>query len=90
MTFKDIERKALRLGATDVKRANTKNHKYFVIYNGKKINFGHKDYEDFTQHNDPVRRERYRARASKIKNKHNQLTYKLKTSPNFWAYNLLW
>ena len=56
----------------------------------KKVNFGHKDYQDFRQHKDPERRRRYLARAKGIKNKKGQLTYKLKTSPNYWSYHFLW
>ena len=42
--------KAINLGATDLGYSKTKNKKYFVIYNNKRINFGQKGYEDFTTH----------------------------------------
>jgi len=65
----------------------------------KKIGFGHKDYSHFKDkigyykskdHNDKERRDRYRARASKIKDKQGNLTYKDKNTSNYWAYNKLW
>lgn len=56
----------------------------------KKINFGHKDYKDFRQHADKERRRRYLLRAKGIKNKKGQLTYKLKTSANYWSVKYLW
>jgi hypothetical protein len=75
----------LHLAVQDV---NTK--KKYVIYQSKEIHFGDNRYEDYTMHKDIARRRRYRARASKIKDKQGRLTYKLKSSPNFWAFNLLW
>ena len=78
--MESLRSKAIKLGATDLKQSERKNKKYAVMYNNKWIHFGHPDYEDYTIHKDPERRKRYRARASKIKNKDGQLTYKLKTS----------
>ena len=85
----NLKQKALKLGATTFGRSNRKYKKYYVIYKNKKI-LGDNRYEDFTMHKDIARRRRYRARASKIKDKQGRLTYKLKSSPNFWAFNLLW
>ena len=86
--------KAFKLGATEFGTSNAKNKKYYVIYRGKRINFGAKNMSDFTIHKDKERRDRYRARHHarhmKIKNKQGQLVYKLKTSPSFWSLNLLW
>jgi hypothetical protein len=65
----------------------------------KKIGFGHKDYSHFKDkigyykskdHNDKKRRDRYRARASKIKDKDGKFTYLDKNTSNYWAYNKLW
>lgn len=85
-----IKEKALKLGATDFGKSNVGYKKFYVIYNGKKINFGDRRYEDFTIHNDLLRRARYRARASQIRNKKGELTYNNKNYPNYWAYHLLW
>ena len=45
-----LQKKALTLGATDFGYSKAKNKKYYVIYNGRRINFGQKGYEDFTKH----------------------------------------
>jgi hypothetical protein len=84
--------------------SNAKNKKYAVYVldkNNKKklINFGDNRYEQFKDkigyysnldHNDNKRRENYLKRAKGIKNKQNELTYKLKYSPNYWSVNYLW
>jgi len=64
--------------------------KYMVtLKNGNKINFGDQRYEDYLQHQDWKRRIRYRRRASKIRDKEGELTYKDPNSANFWSYHLL-
>ena len=78
-------------------------HKYkvYVKKNNKihLIGFGHKDYQHYKDklgyykrqnHLDKKRRDRYRTRASKIRNKKGQLTYRNKNYANFWAYHYLW
>ena len=67
---------------------------------GKKlIHFGHIDYQHYKDkggyfshldHLDKTRRKRYRARASGIRDKYGNRTYKDKNSKNYWAYNYLW
>ena len=88
--MENLRSKALSLGATEFGPSKAKDKKYYVIYNGKRINFGAAGMSDFTIHKDPERRQRYRARHMAIKNKQGQLVYKLKTSPSFWSLNLLW
>ena len=56
----------------------------------KLIHFGHKNYEDFTQHKDEKRRKSYLARAKGIKNKKGELTYKDKNTKNYWSVHYLW
>ena len=56
----------------------------------KKIGFGHKDYEDFTQHKDKKRQSSYLKRAKGIKNKEGKLTWKDKNTANYWAVHYLW
>jgi hypothetical protein len=65
----------------------------------KKIGFGLKGYQHYKDklgyyksldHLDKQRRDRYRARASKIKNKKGELTYKDKNTSNYWAFHYLW
>lgn len=88
--MESLRSKALSLGATEFGQSKVKDKKYYVIYNGKRINFGAEGMSDFTIHKDPERRRRYRARHMAIKDKHGQLVYKLKTSPSFWSLRLLW
>lgn len=88
--FNKVKNLAFEYGAEDFGVSNLKNKKYYVIYNNKKIHFGHPDYEDWHDHQDKERRERYLKRASKIKDKNGNYTYKNKSKPNFWAYHLLW
>lgn len=56
----------------------------------KLVKFGHRDYEDFTQHKDPERRENYLKRSAEIKNKSGQLTKDDVFSANHWARKDLW
>ena len=86
----DLKTKAVKLGATEFGKSTNKNKKYYVIYKGKKIHFGHSSYSDFTIHKDPERRRRYLARAKKITDGNGKLTWKNKNSPNFWAIHLIW
>tara|TARA_R110001606_G_scaffold385891_1_gene549645 strand:+ start:208 stop:459 length:252 start_codon:yes stop_codon:yes gene_type:complete len=82
-------------------KSKAKGKKYAVVYNGKTINFGDSNmaqYKDSTglglysskNHLDPVRRKSYLARAKGIKNKSGQLTWKLKTSANYYSVHYLW
>ena len=54
----------------------------------KRIGFGYKPMQDFSQHKDQKRRQSYLARAKGIKNKQGELTYKLKDTANYWAVKL--
>ena len=90
MTIQTLEKKSKKYGAKDFVKSWRKGKKWAVLYNDKWIHFGALGYQDYTQHKDKKRRENYRARASKIKNKEGKLTFKNKNSANFWAYHLLW
>ena len=95
VTGKDFNLLRLRAinvyGAKDLDYSNHKNKKYMVtLKNGDKIHFGDNRYEDFLFHNNWKRRVNYRKRASKIKDKDGNLTYKDKNSANVWSYHLLW
>ena len=83
--------------------SKSKNKKYDVYYDGKWISFGDSRYEHYKtsniipnelhiykEHNDKNRRQLYRNRASKIKNKYGELTFNNPRYPNFWAFHLLW
>jgi hypothetical protein len=56
----------------------------------KLVKFGHREYEDFTQHKDPERRENYLKRSAGIKDKSGKLTKDDVFSANHWARKALW
>jgi len=85
-----LREKALSLGATDFGESKVKGKKYYVIYNGRRINFGASGYSDYTKHKDEDRRENYRARHQAIKTKDGKPAYLNKNQPAYWAYHLLW
>lgn len=67
--------------------ADNRKKKYYVYTpEGKKKRFGEMGMEDFTKHNDPVRRDNYLSRATNIKGKWKEDKF----SPNNLAINLLW
>ena len=89
--FDKLIDKAKDLGAESLDYSSRKNNKYMVtLPSGKKVHFGSPKYEDYTIHKDKERRDKYRARATKIKNKKGELTYTKPESSNFWSVNLLW
>ena len=89
--FKKLTRKAKNLGAELFDYSTRKNNKYVAtLSSGKKIHFGSSQYPDYLIHKDKERKERYLARAKKIKNKQGELTYTNPESANFWSVNLLW
>ena len=89
--FKKLINKAKKLGADSLDYSTCKNNKYMAtLPSGKKIHFGSSQYPDYLIHRDKERKERYLARAKKIKNKQGELTYTNPESSNFWSVNLLW
>ena len=89
--FKKLTKNAIKLGAESLDYSKRKNNKYMVtLSSGKKIHFGSSHYPDYLIHKDQERKERYLARAKKIKNKQGELTYTNPESSNFWSVNLLW
>jgi hypothetical protein len=70
-------------------RSKAKNKKYCILSpspDRKRINFGQMGYEDFTKHNDELRRYNYLNRTSKIKGNWKQNMY----SPNNLSREILW
>ena len=89
--FKKLTRKAKKLGAELLDYSSRKNNKYVAtLSSGKKIHFGSPNYPDYLIHQDKERRDKYLARATKIKNKSGDLTYNNPESANFWSVYLLW
>ena len=89
--FDKFKKNAKKLGAVSLDYSKRKNNKYMAtLPSGKKIHFGSPKYEDFTIHKNKERRDKYLARATKIKNKKGELTYTNPESSNYWSIKLLW
>lgn len=86
----DLKTKAFKLGATEFEISKVKNKRFYVIYNGKKINFGLKNGSTFIDHKDKKKRDAWRARHSKILLKDGTPAYKNKNQSSYWSWNLLW
>ena len=86
----DLRAKAKRLGADELRPSWRAGKKMAVLFRGRWIHFGARDYEDFTTHHDPVRRAAYQKRHAGILLANGQPAYKDKTKPAYWAYRLLW
>jgi len=82
--------RAIELGETDFGPSRVRGKRFYVIYSGKKINFGSSTGQTFIDHGDKRIRKAWRARHSKIKLKDGRYAYQVKTSPEWWAYRLLW
>jgi len=71
-------------------------HKFQVLVWDKEkkknvvVHFGHRDYEDFTQHRDPGRRENYLSRSAGIRDGKGRLTKDNPSSANYWSRRYLW
>ena len=85
----------------EIKQSTRKNKKYMVKVNDKWIHFGDVRYAQFKDktplklysaldHKDKKRRENYLKRAHGIRNKHGELTYLDKNSPNYYSVKYLW
>ena len=90
MALYTMESEAKRLGATELRPSWRKGKKLAVLFRGRWIHFGAKGYEDFTTHRDLVRRASYRKRHRGILLADGRPAYKVKTTPAFWAYYILW
>ena len=89
--FKKLVKDAKKLGAESLDYSSRKNNKYMVkLPGGKKVHFGSPKYPDYLTHKDKDRRDKYLARATKIKNKQGELTHNNPESSNFWSVHLLW
>lgn len=69
-----------------VKKSNRANKKYQAINlsNGQSVHFGHLDYEDYTMHKDPERRESY------LKRHRAREDWRDLSTPGAWSRHLLW
>ena len=88
--MENIASKARQLGADSLKASTQSSKKYMVLYQGKWIHFGAKGFSDFTIHKDESRRVNYRSRHASIRLADGRPAYTVKSSPAYWAWNLLW
>ena len=81
---------ALRYGATEFGNSKKKGKRFYVMYKGKRINFGSSVGQTFYDHRDKKKKKAWVARHSKITNANGQNVIGLKSSPSYWASKLLW
>jgi hypothetical protein len=85
-----VYEKAFKIYGNDVLiKPSTRKNKKYMIYdpiNNKWVHFGQMGYQDFTRHENLIRRDRYLKRATKIKGNWKNNIY----SPNFLSIFLLW
>lgn len=70
-----------------------KDKRFKAVYNDKDkttIHFGDPNATPYFDVKDEKKRNAYRARASKIRNKEGRLTYKIPKTANHLAYSILW
>ena len=67
-----------------IQKSTNKNKKFMANVNGKLIHFGAAGYEDYLQHNNEMRRERYIKRHEKRENWNDP------TTAGFYARWVLW
>ena len=85
-----LEAKARRLGADDFGRSRAKKKRFFVIYQGKKINFGLSGGRTFIDHQDKKKRKAWLARHEKIKLKDGRFAHKDPRQASYWSKKILW
>jgi hypothetical protein len=92
--MKDIydlaQQKALSLGASSFGLSSVKNKRYFVIYGGRRINFGLRGANTYLDGAPIEKRNSFRARHKAILLKNGKPAYKDKNQPAYWAYHVLW
>lgn len=86
-----VRRRAAELGLNHrINISSVKSKKYEVCVDDKMVRFGQAGASDYIEHRDKDRRERYLARACAIRNGKGKLTFKDKSSSNFWSIHILW
>ena len=90
MNLYDLRKKALKLGATEFNKSSVKGKRFYVVYNGKRINFSSKTGATFIDHGNKRVRDEWYARHSKIKDKDGNLVINDKTSASYWSHQILW
>lgn len=92
MSLEKLNNKLKKIGLDGkIEKSRAKNKRFVHIdSNGKRTNFGDPNAKTFFDGATQEKRKSYQARASKIKNKQGEYTYKKKGTANYLAYNLLW
>jgi hypothetical protein len=85
-----MDKMAKQLGASAFGDSKVKDKRFYVVYQGKRINFGSTSKNTFYDNHNKSVQSAWKARHTKIKNKEGQSVYTVKTSPSYWSYNLLW
>ena len=85
-----LKQKALGFGASEFGESKVKDKRFYVVYNGKKINFGSRVGSTYIDHKDDKKRNAWYARHSKIKNKSGDYVINDKNSASFWSAKILW
>ena len=78
-----VMNKARAMGLNPVHESSRKDKKFMVFDGHKMIHFGQMGYEDYTKHNDELRRARF-------KNRNKRWQYSSKYSPAWLSWYLLW
>lgn len=86
------KKKADQLGVEGVLYLSDRKDKKLMMITpkGKKVHFGSATSTTFLEGADEKKRNAYRARASKIKDKNGRYTYKIPGTANYYAFHLLW
>ena len=80
----------MKLGAKDFGVSWRKTKRFYVDWDGSIIHFGSKTGKTFIDHGDEKKKKDWQARHSKIKLGDGRFAYKVKTSPEYWSWNLNW
>jgi hypothetical protein len=89
-SLRELRDKAMRLGATEFGKSSVKGKRFYVVYQGKRINFASKTGATFIDHNDKKIRDAWYARHKEIRDKDGNLVIHDRNSPSFWSARLLW
>jgi hypothetical protein len=85
----ELIRRAISLGASDLKPSPNKGKRFYVILDGRKIHFGSKTGQTYIDQ-DKKKRKAWYARHSKILLKDGSKAIDNIKSPSFWSSRLTW
>ena len=85
-----LRAKAIKLGATEFGHSHVRGKRFYVIYRGHRINFGAANGSTYVDHEDQHKRAAWYARHSNIKLRDGRFAYRVRESPSYWSWHLLW